>query len=230
MKLTQINAVDIQDSWFQCVHELVTGEHNKYIVQHGSFVGQTRLEFDYITIYIKHPYAEPYDLMLPKMPESSTLPPPVADGYVEQYIPYLMTGEKKEGELYTYGSRLVEYKMKDWYLDQIQHMINLLTLTPNTNQAVLQVAQPSDCLLDDPPCLRHICVKVKNNKLVFYPFFRSWDLWGGMAANLAGLAVLQKYMADEIGIDMGGMIASSSGLHLYGYVEDLAKMRCLKND
>ena len=45
-------------------------------------------------------------------------------------------------------------------------------------------------------------------ELHFFPYFRSWDLFAGFPANLAGIAVLQKYMADEIGIKSGPIIAS----------------------
>ena len=69
---------------------------------------------------------------------------------------------------------------------------------------------------------------IEHKELIFYPYFRSWDLWGGFPANLAAIAVLQKYMADEIGVEAGPIIASSKGLHLYGYVEELAKLRCNK--
>ena len=57
---------------------------------------------------------------------------------------------------------------------------------------------------------------------------RSWDLWGGLPANLAAIQALQQYMAEAIGILHGEMVVESKGLHLYGYAEDLAKMRCLK--
>jgi thymidylate synthase len=90
---------------------------------------------------------------------------------------------------------------------------------------VLQVARHDDYMLEDPPCLRHIDMRIKDNTLIFYPYFRSWDLWGGFPANLAGIAVLQKTMADEIGVKAGPIVASSKGLHIYGYVEELAKLR-----
>jgi thymidylate synthase len=97
------------------------------------------------------------------------------------------------------------------------------------NQMVLQVAQPSDCFLQDPPCLRQIDTRIQDNKLHFIVYFRSWDLWGGLPANLAGIQALQQYMADSIGVKHGEMIVESKGLHLYGYAEDLAKMRCMKD-
>ena len=215
MELTTIEATTVPDAWFQCIHKILeTGF--RYEVQQGSFCGQIRLEFDWISVHIKYPYSEPYDTMLPEIPTHLGIPNPVANGYTDQYLPYLMTENIEIGETYTYGSRLVPH---------INHVINLLRNTPKTNQAILQVARPEDYKLTDPPCLRHIDLRVKDGSLIFYPYFRSWDLWGGFPANLSGLAVLQRYMADLIEVDSGPMICSSKGLHLYGYVEELAKLR-----
>ena len=36
-------------------------------------------------------------------------------------------------------------------------------------------------------------------------------------------------MADNIGIESGPIVAASKGLHVYGYVEDLAKIRVSKS-
>ena len=95
------------------------------------------------------------------------------------------------------------------------------------NQMVLQVAHPSDLLLKDPPCLRQIDTRIQDNKLRFFVYFRSWDLWGGLPANLAAIQALKSYMASEIGVEDGDMIVESKGLHLYSYAEDLAKIRTM---
>lgn len=96
------------------------------------------------------------------------------------------------------------------------------------NQMVLQVAEPSDIALTDPPCLRHIDTRIQDDKLIFFVYFRSWDLWGGLPANLAGIQNLKEYMAAEIGVADGEMIVESKGLHLYGYAEELARLRCMR--
>lgn len=224
--IIQVEARDIPDAWFQCVSK-VQDVGFKYVIQHGSFVGQTRLEFDWITVQISHPYSEPYNTMLPDIPPALGIPNPVEPGYVEQYLPYLMTGKIKESEDYTYGQRINDYVYNPLCiaLNQFEHFIEVFKKTPATNQAILQIGQPTDCFLKDPPCLRHIDMRIKDSILVFYPYFRSWDLWGGFPANLAAISVFQRYMADEIGVESGPMIASSKGLHLYGYVEELAKLR-----
>lgn len=93
---------------------------------------------------------------------------------------------------------------------------------------ILQVGHPTDLTLLDPPCLRSIDTRIQDGKLNFFVYFRSWDLWGGMPANLAGIQFLKEYMAGEVGVADGEMIVESKGLHLYGYAEDLAKLRCMK--
>ena len=115
------------------------------------------------------------------------------------------------------------------YLNQIEWIIKTYREHGHrNNQMVLQVAHPSDCTLLDPPCLRSIDTRIQDDTLNFFVYFRSWDLWGGLPANLAGIQNLKEYMAGEIGVKDGEMIVESKGLHLYGYAEDLAKLRCLK--
>jgi thymidylate synthase len=94
-----------------------------------------------------------------------------------------------------------------------------------TNQATLEIGMPSDVLLEDPPCLRLIDTRIRNGRLHFIVYFRSWDLYNGFPVNLAGLQQLKKYMADEIGVQDGAIRAMSKGLHLY---DDMWELACLR--
>ena len=212
-----IEARDLSDAWFRCLYE-ISEYGNVYTIDRGSYVGQRRLEFDYVTVHIKHPGVRP---LLPEIPPSFGIPNPVADGYLEEYLPYLITSAKKEGEDYTYGERL-EY--------QIQGVI-LMFKQGNfgTNQACMSISKPADIDLIDPPCIRQIDCRIKNNKLHFIIYARSWDLWGGFPANLGAIQLLKEYMASEVGVEDGEIIASSKGLHLYDYVWDIAKRVTYKN-
>jgi thymidylate synthase len=126
--------------------------------------------------------------------------------------------------------RVVFQEQGQIYINQIEWIIQTYKKHGyRNNQMVLQVAQPSDIALKDPPCLRHIDTRIQDNRLYFFVYFRSWDLWGGLPANLAGIQILKEYMAAEIGVADGEMIVESKGLHLYGYAEDLARLRCLKD-
>lgn len=216
MITTEIVARDIPDAWFQCLYQIVDKGFS-YTIEQGSFVGTKRLEFDSVTIHIKHPEFRPFE---PDIPVSYGIPNPVAEGYIEDYLPYLMTSEKQPNEDYTYGERIEP---------QLPHFINLLKETPSTNQAILQVARPEDYKLNDPPCLRHIDMRIREGKLIFYTYFRSWDLWGGMPANLGAIQLLKEYMASEIGVDPGPFVCYSKGLHIYKYVWEITEARIGKN-
>ncbi len=262
LHIHRIEARDLPDLWFQAVYDILDNGR-RFTIDRGSFAGQTRLEYDYFTGYIKNPGARP---LLPDIPPSCGIPNPVeeayiygGEGYDRAYIEYLMTSRKEPGESYTYGERLTKAplhgdKLYWWmehktdivdrrepdgkiifeedgqlYINQIEWVIDTYKrFGPRNNQMVLQVADPSDLVLLDPPCLRSIDTRIQDGRLIFFVYFRSWDLWGGLPANLAGIQNLKEYMANEIGVSDGPMIVESKGLHLYGYAEELAKLRCLR--
>jgi thymidylate synthase len=262
MNIHRISARDLPDLWFQAVHDILD-LGKRFVVDRGSYAGQTRLEYDYFAGHVKFPGTLP---ILPDIPPSCGIPNPVeydymygGDGYDRAYIEYLMSARKEPGESYTYGERLTQVpitgqKLRWWvsenreivdrravdgkvvfekdgqlYLNQIEWVVDTYRKYGHrNNQMVLQVAHPSDLTLLDPPCLRSIDTRIQDNALHFFVYFRSWDLWNGLPANLAAIQHLKEYMAAEIGVNDGEMIVESKGLHLYGYAEDLAKLRCLR--
>ncbi|NOQ95207.1 MAG: thymidylate synthase [Desulfobacterales bacterium] len=217
MELVFIEARDLPDAWFQCVYNILE-KGRTYLIDRGSYEGQKRLEFDYVTVHIKFPGSRP---LLPDIPPALGIPNPVADDYLDQYLPYLMTSEKKEGEEYTYGE----------YLEpQISEVIRMYREDGHeTNQAYMTVGNPETIYLSDPPCLRGIDTRIKENRLHFAVYFRSWDLWNGFPANLGAIQLLKEYMAESIGVGDGEIIAASKGLHLYDYIWELAKLRTMKS-
>ena len=256
MKCEHIEATTLPDAWFQAVYKCIeTGR--EFLIDRGSFAGDQRLEFDYITINIAHPVERP---LLPSLPVHYNIPDPVDVDYLNIYITKLMTDAKDLNESYTYGSRLVSGEISEdivanhltydveskivvvedaaWDPPMFKRsvfgtpLINQIDLVIWTyknkghrnNQMVLQVARPDDLYLQDPPCLRHIDTRVQDGELHFIVYFRSWDLWGGFPANLGAILMLQEYMAQGIGVEVGSMIVSSKGLHLYRYVWELAEI------
>ncbi|MFH1639540.1 MAG: thymidylate synthase, partial [Chloroflexota bacterium] len=91
------------------------------------------------------------------------------------------------------------------------------------NQAFMAVGDAKSISLPDPPCLRGIDTRIRHGSLHFIVYFRSWDLWAGFPSNLAAIQLLKEYMASEIGVEDGEIIAMSKGLHLYDYSWELAK-------
>jgi len=262
LNIQYIQATHLGDAWFQTLFKILE-EGSVFTIDRGSYAGQKRLEFDWITVHIQRPGDRP---LLPHIEAHHNIPNPVADDYLDDYVSYLMTDEIKGGESYTYGSRMTSgcfpidwlvHRKTDslkeiviqedevWENERIvkekifaKYFVNQIELLIWTyknkghrnNQMVLQVAQPNDMLLQDPPCLRHIDTRIQDGKLHFYPYFRSWDLWGGFPANLGGIQLLKEYVASEIGVEDGEIIATSKGLHIYDYSFDLAKCLRMRDD
>jgi len=209
VEISVIEARDLSEAWFLCLRKTLT-EGREYKIDRGSYAGQQRKELDFAVVQVRNPGTRP---LIPDVPQG--VPLPTTMDYVESYLPYLMTAHKAEGEQYTYGQYLEK---------QIPEVIRMYKEDGyNTNQAFMAVGNEESISLSDPPCLRAIDTRIRDNRLNFIVYFRSWDLWAGFPSNLAAIQLLKEYMAGEIGVDDGELIAMSKGMHLYEYAWELAR-------
>jgi len=229
-----INAKTIADAWFQIIYNIFENSYTQKI-QKGSFEKeQYRLQYPGLSIFIEHPSED----IIPVMPPGSNIPSPTTMDYIEDYfVNYLMNPELSENETYKYASR-IHYPMPKGGT-QLERVIETLKETPFTNQAIVEIGSPEDhdiCIGNDgkldPPCLRLLDFKVvpvnNENILTVSCYFRSWDLWAGLPTNLGGIELLKRYVAEEAGLKSGPIYAYSSGAHIYGYQEEIARLRTLK--
>jgi len=209
MKITVVEARDLSEAWFLCLCR-VLDEGYEYKIDRGSYKGQMRKQLDLAVVQVSYPETRP---LIPDVPQG--VPPPSTMDYVESYLPYLMAAHRKDGEQYTYGQYLEK---------QIAEVIRIYREDGhNTNQAFMAVGDAQSIYQDDPPCLRMIDTRIRDGRLDFFAYFRSWDLWAGFPSNLAAIQLLKEYMASEIGVEDGGLVAMSKGLHLYDYSWELAR-------
>jgi len=210
VKISVVEARDLPEAWFLCLRKTLT-EGYEYKIERGSYAGQHRKELDFVAVQVRYPGTRP---LVSDVPQG--VPPPTSMEYVESYLPYLMTAHKAEEEQYTYGQYLEK---------QIAKVIKMYKEDGfNTNQAFMAVGDSQSIDLSDPPCLRAIDTRIRDDKLHFIVYFRSWDLWAGFPSNLAAIQLLKEYMSSEIGVGDGELIALSKGLHLYEYAWELAQI------
>jgi len=209
MDVSLVEARDLPEAWFLCLRRTLA-QGREYTIDRGSNVGHRRKELDFIVLQVRQPGNRP---LVPDVP--SGVPPPSSMEYVENYLQYLLTSFKADREQYTYGEDLEQ---------QIPELIRIYKEDGhNTNQGFMAVGSRESIRLPDPPCLRGIDTRVENGRLHFIVYFRSWDLWAGLPSNLAGMQLLKEYVASEIGVEDGELIALSKGLHLYDYAWELAR-------
>lgn len=201
--LVIVIARDLPEAWYLCVKGIMDHSY-EYLITRGSFEGQRRKELDSVTLEVEYPGSKP---MVPVVPEG--VPPPCSMDYVEKYLPYLMTNDKSQGELYTYGEDIDK---------QLPELIKILKEGgEGTNQACMSIGSSGSIFLEHSQCLRVIDARIRYGKLQFHVYFRSWDLWAGFPANLAAIQILKEYVAGELGIEDGELFAYSKGLHLYDH-------------
>jgi len=229
-----VKAKTISDAWFQLIYNLFDHAYTQNI-QHGSFENeQYRLQYPGIAVFIEYPGED----MIPVMPPASGIPAPTTMDYIEDYfVHYLMDPTLAENETYKYASRIHHPMPRGG--TQLERVIEMLKKTPLTNQAVVEIGTPEDhdiCFGNDgkldPPCLRLLDFKAVPSgdelALTVSCYFRSWDLWAGFPTNLGGIELLKKLVASETQLTNGPMYVYSAGAHIYGYHEEIARLRTLK--
>ena len=137
MNLEFIKARDLSDAWFQCIYRILE-VGKEYTIDRGSYKGQKRLEFDYITVHIKYPGVRP---LIPDIPTHLGIPNPVAEGYLEEYLPYLMTSVKQPGEDYCYSQDTEVLTNEGWkFFYDLSGAESVATLNPISN--VIEYQKP----------------------------------------------------------------------------------------
>lgn len=234
MSIFCLRAKTISDAWFQLIYNIFDHSYTQKI-QKGSFEQeQHRLQYQGIAVYIEHPSED----IVPVIPPALGIPSPTTMEYINDYFAnYLMDPELAENETYKYASRIQHPMPRGG--TQLDRAIAMLKETPLTNQAIVEIGSPEDhdvCIGNDgkldPPCLRLLDFKAvpAGDELVLSLscYFRSWDLWAGFPTNLGGLELLKGYVASEAGLKNGPMYVYSAGAHIYGYQEEIARIRTLR--
>ncbi|UCD96151.1 MAG: hypothetical protein JSV35_06560 [Candidatus Bathyarchaeota archaeon] len=203
-----VTAFDCPNAWHKTLN--VIWEHgDTYEVSYGSECTETKKLN--ISIEIAKPGTRP--LVDDKAPCDMK--------YVQWYaLKYLWSG-LVEDETYTYGSRLREP------VDQIEKAIERYLEEPRDRQITLAIRLPEDILKQvnerkhEPPCLSLIDTEILENELHLTSYFRSWDAYAGLPANIAGIQLFNEALVSELnrrgGLSLrsGRLIFHSKNCHIY---------------
>ncbi len=219
MKHVKVTAFDCPDAYFKGLNAIWT-EGDDFQVGYGSEVTETKKLN--LSIEIVHPENRP--LVSDKAPCDMK--------YVQWYaLTYLWCGEGKQDETYTYGSRLREP------VDQVEEAIKNYVKEQRDRQVTMVVRLPEDIYKinpktkerHEPPCLSLIDTEILDNKMHLTCYFRSWDAYAGLPANIAGLQLFNEAFVSEINergnlsLKTGKLIFHSKNCHIYQRQLDLVK-------
>lgn len=101
--------------------------------------------------------------------------------------------------------------------NQIDKIIELLKKDPSSRRAVLNINVPNEKVIEtkDEPCTIALQFLIRDNALHCTAIMRSNDIWFGFPYDVAFFTELQKYIADNIGVNYGTYTHFATSLHLY---------------
>jgi thymidylate synthase len=103
--------------------------------------------------------------------------------------------------------------------DQLEAIQHTLATDPTSRRLVVSMWDPHLDLernAKDLPCNTQLYFRVVHQKLTMTVLNRSNDLvWGMLGANIVHMSILQEYMANNAGLDVGPMYQFSNNLHVY---------------
>ncbi len=158
-----------------------------------------------------------------------------AFGLVE--FTWIITGNNESGVLNYWNPELPKYSGQganyhgaygyrlrcEFGLDQIKRAFDVLTNSPETRQAVLQIWKPDIDMpkgdgrpvSEDIPCNVMSLLKVRNSRLHWTQIMRSNDIMLGLPYNIIQFTMLQEVMAGWLGCELGEYFHLSDSLHMY---------------
>lgn len=130
------------------------------------------------------------------------------DKYSEQFL-----SSDKQGFIYTYGNRLRAHFDG---IDQIQEAIGRLNNFKESRRAISITWDPTiDTKNDEVPCMMLVDFKIRDGKLHTTGLWRSHDIYGAWFPNAVGLSNLARYVAGEVGSEIGMLTIHSISAHIY---------------
>jgi thymidylate synthase len=128
--------------------------------------------------------------------------------YAEQFL-----SDDKQGFVYTYGNRLRGHFEG---IDQIGESIRRLKNCRESRRAISVTWDPTtDTKNEEVPCMILVDFKIREGKLHTTGLWRSHDIYGAWFPNAVGLTHLAKYVAEEVGVEVGSLTIHSISAHIY---------------
>jgi len=154
-----------------------------------------------MTFVVREPLAEP---MISRLFVGD---PRSLEQYRQEMLHGILDFEVARGNWhYTYHQRIA---------GQMRWILNELKRNPDSRRAVIDIRTPQDRMIDSPACLQNIQYFIREGKLHCKVLFRSNDATKAAYMNAYALIMLQKRVADKLGVEMGSYTHRANSFHCY---------------
>lgn len=144
---------------------------------------------------------------------------PLAEPMISKCMPSGLKGLMEYAEEFLRGSRdfepYWEYTYHKLYAQHYEKFIDELRRNADTRRACMNLGGAINFENPHPPCLQLIDANIREGKLHMTAFFRSNDAVKASAMNMFVLVLLQKQIAEELGIEVGIYTHIAESYHAY---------------
>lgn len=173
--------------------------------------GEKTLQIEPLCIQIDTPMSEPRIACCSSYGEA----------FLKSYTDKVLNGYMESEFDYDYHSRLCNY---DGKVNQIDYIVSKLREEPTSRRAMAITWSPViDTHEKNCPCLQYIQATVNNGKLDMLVLFRSNDMLSAFGCNAYAMTMLQKTIADKLGITVGTYTHISVVPHIY-HIRDKSEL------
>ena len=167
----------------------------------------TRQKEASVTYVVENPLGEP---MISKLFIGD---PRSLEQYRQEMLDGILDFEVERGKWdYTYHLRLEKYI--PWVIDELQR-------SPESRRAVIMTRGEHDLTSDAPACMQHLQYFIRGGALHCKVLFRSNDATKATYMNAFALIMLQKRIADALGVQVGSYTHRANSFHVYERDYDL---------
>ena len=193
----------------EAYHKAILELHNKGTVVSCNDWNQTQKELS-LTMVVDQPFLEPMisKLYIGGFKELQQYVMEVLDGILNFKI-----GDGATSWEYTYHDRITNY---DGKLNQIDFVVSELKRSPDSRRAVIDIRDNNvDPFNSHPACLQHIQFFIREDKLHCKVLMRSNDAAEATFMNAFAFIMLQKKVADKLGVAVGSYTHRANSFHCY---------------
>ena len=161
----------------------------------------TRQKEASMTFVVEEPLAEP---MISKLFIGE---PRSLEQYRQEMLDGILDFEVERGKWdYTYHQRME---------NQFPCVIYELQRSPETRRAVISTRTLQEMFTESPACMQHLQFFIRRGALHLKILFRSNDATKATFMNAFALIMLQKRIADELGVQVGSYTHRANSFHVY---------------
>jgi thymidylate synthase len=151
---------------------------------------------------------------------------PISYDYVREEMKWYLAGRRDDLSIREHATiwdkcvdknGLIQSNYGHYFLDQVDHVVSLLTNDPESRRAVININRPEHSYIDAPdvPCTVYFNFMIRDGKLNMHVHMRSQDAVFGLRNDLPAFQMFKLLVSDMLEMPPGRLYLMVDSFHVY---------------